>query len=186
MKDISTILHEAMESMKETIVFLEDKLAKIRAGKANPRILDDILVPYYGNLTPLGQVANVSVPDAKTIIVTPWEKSIIRDIEKALLDSDLGITPENNGEIIRLGIPPLTEERRKQLVKQVKGEAENAKISIRNARRESMDLLKKGVKEGLAEDAAKEAEGEVQKLHDKYVKEIDKLYSLKEVEIMKV
>ena len=186
MKEISEILNEASESMEETITFLEEKLAKIRAGKSNPRLLDDIMVSYYGSPTPLNQVANVTVPDAKTIVVTPYEKSVIRDIEKAIMDSDLGITPENNGELIRLGIPPLTEERRKQLVKLVKGETENAKISIRNSRRDAMDLLKKGVKDGLAEDAAKDAEGDVQKLHDKYIKQIDDLYARKEEEIMRV
>ncbi|KGL49290.1 ribosome recycling factor [Porphyromonas cangingivalis] len=186
MKDIETILKESKASMQDTIAFLDEKLAKIRAGRANPKILDDILVPYYGSPTPLNNVANVSAPDAKTIIVTPYEKSIIKDIEKAIMDSEVGITPENNGEIIRLGIPPLTEERRKQLAKQVKGEAENAKISIRNTRRDAIDLLKKGTKEGLPEDAAKNAENDVQKLHDQFVKKIDDLYAAKEKEIMTV
>ncbi|MDO4695422.1 ribosome recycling factor [Porphyromonas sp.] len=186
MKDIETILKESKENMQETIAFLDEKLAKIRAGRANPKILDDILVPYYGSPTPLNNVANVTVPDAKTIIITPYEKSIIRDIEKAIIDSEVGITPENNGEIIRLGIPPLTEERRKQLAKQVKGETENAKISIRNARRDAIDLFKKGTKEGLPEDAAKNAETDVQKLHDQFVKKIDELYAAKEKEIMTV
>lgn len=186
MKEIKTILDEAKESMEETILFLDEKLAKIRAGRANPKILDDVRVMYYGSPTPLNNVANVSVPDAKTIIITPYEKSIIRDIEKAIIDSEVGITPENNGELIRLGIPPLTEDRRKQLAKQVKAETENAKISVRNSRRDAIDTLKKSVKEGLAEDAAKDAEGDVQKLHDKYVKKIDELFSLKEKEIMTV
>lgn len=186
MKDIETILKESKASMQDTIAFLDEKLAKIRAGRANPKILDDIVVPYYGSPTPLNNVANVSAPDAKTIIVTPYEKSIIKDIEKAIMDSEVGITPENNGEIIRLGIPPLTEERRKQLAKQVKGETENAKISIRNTRRDAIDLLKKGTKEGLPEDAAKNAENDVQKLHDQFVKKIDELYAAKEKEIMTV
>ena len=186
MKDIETILKESKASMQETIAFLDEKLAKIRAGRANPKILDDILVPYYGSPTPLNNVANVSAPDAKTIIVTPYEKSIIKDIEKAIMDSEVGITPENNGEIIRLGIPPLTEERRKQLAKQVKGETENAKISIRNTRRDAIDALKKGTKEGLPEDVAKNAENDVQKLHDQFVKKIDELYNAKEKEIMTV
>lgn len=186
MKDIETILKESKASMQDTIAFLDEKLAKIRAGRANPKILDDIFVPYYGSPTPLNNVANVSAPDAKTIIITPYEKSIIKDIEKAIMDSEVGITPENNGEIIRLGIPPLTEERRKQLAKQVKGETENAKISIRNTRRDAIDLLKKGTKEGLAEDAAKNAENDVQKLHDQFVKKVDELYAAKEKEIMTV
>ncbi|MDN4754526.1 ribosome recycling factor [Porphyromonadaceae bacterium W3.11] len=186
MKDVATILKETKSSMKETISFLDEKLSKVRAGKANPKLLDDIKVMYYGNMTPLSNVANVTVPDAKTIIVTPWEKSIIKDIEKAIIDSDLGIMPENNGELIRIGIPPLTEDRRKELVKIVKSEAETAKISIRNARRDANDALKKSVKDGLPEDAAKGAEGDVQKLHDEYVKKLDEIFMNKEKEIMTV
>lgn len=186
MTDVSTLLKEVKRSMQETQDFLEEKLTKIRAGKANPKLLDGIRVMYYGNLTPLNNVANVSVPDAKTIIITPWEKNIIRDIEKAIIDSDLGITPENNGELIRLGLPPLTEERRKQLAKQVKGETESAKVSIRNTRRDANDELKKAVKDGLAEDMAKDGEAEVQKIHDKYIKQLDEIYLAKEKEIMTV
>lgn len=186
MTDVSTLLKDVKNSMQETLDFLEDKLSKIRAGKANPKLLDGIRVMYYGNLTPLTSVANVSVPDAKTIIVMPWEKGIIRDIEKAIMDSDLGITPENNGEMIRLGLPPLTEERRKQLAKQVKAETETAKVSIRNARRDANDTLKKATKDGLAEDEAKNGEAEVQKLHDKFIKQLDEIYLAKEKEIMTV
>ena len=186
MEDIATILKGAKASMKETISFLDDKLMKIRAGKANPKLLDDIMVLYYGNPTPLNNVSNVTVPDAKTIIVTPWEKSIIKDIERAIIDSDLGIMPENNGDLIRIGIPPLTEERRRDLAKMVKAEAETAKISIRNARRDANELLKKGVKNGLPEDAAKSAEGDVQKLHDEYIKKVDELFAAKEKEIMTI
>lgn len=186
MKDVATILKETKHAMQETIDFLDDKLAKIRAGKANPKLLDDIRVMYYGNLTPLNNVSNVSVPDAKTIIVTPWEKNIIRDIEKAIMDSDLGITPENNGELIRISMPPLTEERRKDLTKLVKAEAESAKVSIRNARRDANDTLKKQTKEGMPEDAAKGAESDVQKLHDDFIKKVDELYEAKEREIMTV
>lgn len=186
MKDVATILKETKKSMQDTIDFLAEKLAKIRAGKANPKLLDDIRVTYYGNPTPLNNVANVSVPDAKTIIITPWEKNIIRDIEKAIIDSDLGIMPENNGELIRIGIPPLTEERRKDLAKQVKGEAEQAKVSVRNARRDAIDTLKKQVKEGMSEDASKSAEGDVQKMHDDFIKKIEDLFVAKEKEIMTV
>lgn len=186
MTDVSTLLKEVKRSMQETQDFLEDKLTKIRAGKANPKLLDGIRVMYYGNLTPLNNVANVSVPDAKTIIVTPWEKGIMREVEKAIMDSDLGITPENNGEMIRLGLPPLTEERRKQLAKQVKAETENAKVSVRNARRDANDELKKAIKDGLAEDVAKDGEAEVQKLHDKFIKQLDDIYMAKEKEIMTV
>lgn len=186
MKDVATILKETKHAMQETIDFLDDKLSKIRAGKANPKLLDDIRVMYYGNLTPLNNVSNVSVPDAKTIIVTPWEKNIIRDIEKAIMDSDLGITPENNGELIRISMPPLTEERRKDLTRIVKSEAETAKVSIRNARRDANDTLKKQIKDGMPEDVAKAAETDVQKLHDDFIKKLDALYEAKEREIMTV
>lgn len=186
MKDVSTILKETKGSMQETILFLEEKFSKIRAGKANPKLLDDIRVVYYGSPTPLNNVANVSVPDAKSIVITPWEKKIIRDIEKAIMDSDLGITPENNGEVIRLSLPPLTEERRRQLTKQVKAEAEAAKVSIRNRRREANDELKKMTKEGLSEDQGKDAEKDVQKIHDDFIKKVDELYAHKEKEIMTV
>lgn len=172
--------------MEETVSYLDDKLSKIRAGKASPRLLDDIRVMYYGNSVPLNNVANVSVPDAKTIIITPWEKSVIKDIEKAILDSDLGITPENNGELVRISMPPLTEERRKDLVKLVKSETETAKVSIRNARRDANDALKKGVKDGLPEDEAKSAEDDVQKMHDDFIKKLDALYIDKEKEVMTV
>lgn len=180
-------LEKAAEAkMKSAAEFLEETLAQIRAGRANPRILDGIKLEYYGSITPLSGVASINTPDAKTIIVQPWEKSMIREIEKAIMDSDLGITPENNGEFIRLGIPPLTEERRKALTKQAKQEAEDAKISIRNARRDANDGVKKAVKDGLPEDAGKDAEARMQKLHDKYVKEVEELYLAKEKEIMTV
>ncbi|MDE6632622.1 MAG: ribosome recycling factor, partial [Muribaculaceae bacterium] len=155
-------------------------------GKASPKLLDAIRVDYYGTMAPISNVANVSVPDARTIAITPWEKSMFKVIEKAIINSDLGITPENNGEVIRLSIPPLTEDRRKQLVKQCKGEAENAKVSVRNARREAIDGLKKEIKQGLSEDAEKDAEANVQKLHDKYLKKIDEIFAAKEKEILTV
>ena len=173
MDDVKTYLNSAEEKMAMAIEFLDEALAHIRAGKANPRILDGIRVDYYGRLAPLSNVANISVPDARTIVITPWEKSMFKVIEKAILDSELGITPENNGEIIRLSIPPLTEERRKALVKQSKQEAENAKVSVRNARRDAIDGLKKAQKEGMPEDVAKDGETSAQKLHDKYMKKID-------------
>ena len=172
--------------MAIAIEFLDEALAQIRAGKANPRILDGIRVDYYGSLAPLSNVANISVPDARTIVITPWEKSMFKVIEKAILDSELGITPENNGEIIRLSIPPLTEERRKALVKQSKQEAENAKVSVRNARRDAIDGLKKAQKEGMPEDVAKDGETSAQKLHDKYMKKIDDMFAEKEKEILTV
>lgn len=186
MDDVKTYLKTAEEKMSMAIEFLDEALAHIRAGKANPRILDGIRVDYYGSQAPLSNVANISVPDARTIVITPWEKSMFRVIEKAILDSELGITPENNGEIIRLSIPPLTEERRKSLVKQSKQEAENAKVSVRNARRDMIDALKKAQKEGMSEDVVKDGEVSAQKLHDKYMKKIDDIFAEKEKEILTV
>lgn len=172
--------------MEMAVEYLDDTLSHIRAGKASARLLDGIRVDYYGSMSPISNVANVSVPDTRTIAITPWEKSMFKVIEKAIIDSELGITPENNGEVIRLSIPPLTEDRRRQLVKQSKGEAENAKVSVRNARREAIEGLKKEVKNGLSEDAEKNAEGDVQKLHDKFMKRIDDLFAAKEKEILTV
>ena len=186
MQDIKPILNQAEENMEAAILFLDEALAHIRAGKANPRILDGIRIDYYGSHVPLSNVATVTTPDAKTITIQPWEKAMIGVIEKAILNSDVGITPMNNGETIRLGIPPLTEERRKQLVKQSKHEGEEAKISVRNARREAIEKLKKLSKDGLPEDVAKDAEAEAQKIHDKYIKKVDDLLMAKEKEIMTV
>ena len=187
MSDTKQIIKAGEEKMTFAIEYLDEQLSHIRAGKANPKILDCVKVMYYGAPVPLSNVATVTVPDARTIMITPWEKKIIRDIEKAILDSPVGITPENNGEVIRLGIPPLTEERRKQLAKQCKSEAESAKVSIRNARRDAIEALKKSVKnDGVPEDVEKDAEAEVQKIHDIYVKKVDALYAAKEKEIMTV
>ena len=186
MNDFNHYLNPAEEKMELAVAYLEETLARIRAGKANPKILDGIRVDYYGSLAPISNVANVGVPDARTITITPWEKSMFKVIEKAIIDSDLGIMPENNGEIIRISIPPLTEERRKALVKQSKNEAEQAKISVRNARREAIDGLKKAVKDGMAEDVEKDAEDKLQKTHDRYMKKIDDLFALKEKEILTV
>lgn len=184
--DITQVSEKAEKKMQGTIEYLDESLAHIRAGKANPRILDGIKLDYYGTLTPLSGVASINTPDARTIVVQPWEKQMLRDIEKAIMDSDVGITPDNNGEIIRLNIPPLTEERRKQLVKQAKGEAEEAKISIRNARRDAIDAIKKSVKDGTPEDVAKDAENDMQKLHDKYIKKVDEVFAAKEKEILTI
>lgn len=186
MNDVNHYLNPAEEKMELAVAYLEETLARIRAGKANPKILDGIRVDYYGSQAPISNVANVAVPDARTITITPWEKSMFRVIEKAIIDSDLGITPENNGEIIRISIPPLTEERRKALVKQSKNEAEQAKISVRNARREAIDELKKAIKDGMSEDVEKDAEDKLQKLHDRYMKKIDEAFALKEKEILTV
>ena len=184
--EVKEYLDNAKESMEMAVEYLDDALAHIRAGKASPRLLDAIRVDYYGSKAPISNVANISVPDARTIAITPWEKSMFKEIEKAIINSDLGVTPENNGEVIRICIPPLTEERRKQLVKQSKGEAENAKVSVRNARREAIDGLKKEIKQGLSEDLEKDAEASVQKLHDKYMKKIDDIFAAKEKEILTV
>lgn len=186
MTDVNTYLNPAKDKMELAVAYLEEALAHIRAGKANAKILDGIRVEYYGSAVPVSNVANVSVPDARTIAITPWEKSMFKEIEKAIINSELGITPENNGEVIRLCIPPLTEERRKTLVKQSKAEAENAKVSVRNARRDAIDGLKKAIKQGLPEDVEKDAEGTAQKLHDKYMKRIDELFAAKEKEILTV
>ncbi len=186
MIEVSTYLDPAEESMELAVAYLDECLARIRAGKANPKILDGVRVNYYGTMAPISNVANVAVPDARTITVTPWEKSMFKEVEKAILNSDVGITPENNGEVIRLNIPPLTEDRRKRLVKQSKGEAEQAKVSVRNARREAIEGLKKAVKQGMPEDVEKDAENSVQKLHDKYMKRIDDIFALKEKEILTV
>lgn len=184
---VQDFISQASKAMKKTIEALDEKLARIRAGKANPKLLDGILVPYYGNLTPIDQVSNVTLPDARSIVITPWEKSIIKDIEKAIIDSPLGIMPENNGEVIRIGIPPLTAERRQDLVKQVKAEVEESKISIRNARRDAIEKVKKSIKsDATPEDVAKDAEAEVQQLHDKFIAEAEKLFANKEKEILTV
>ncbi len=186
MPEVSTYLNPAEEKMEMAVTFLDDSLSHIRAGKASTKLIDGIRVEYYGSTVPISNVANVSVPDARTIAITPWEKSMFKEIEKAIINSELGITPENNGEVIRLAIPPLTEERRKSLVKQSKSEAEQAKVSVRNARREAIEGLKKAIKQGMPEDVEKDAETSVQKLHDKYLKQIDEIFAAKEKEILTV
>ena len=184
--EVKNYLDNAAESMQLAVDYLDDTLSHIRAGKASARLLDGIRVEYYGSMMPISNVANVSVPDARTIAITPWEKAMFKEIEKAIINSELGVTPENNGEVIRICIPPLTEDRRKQLVKQSKGEAENAKVSVRNARREAIEGLKKEIKNGMSEDVEKDAENDVQKLHDKFMKKIDEIFAEKEKEILTV
>lgn len=187
MSELKDLIAQAGAQMEKTVEHLEEALARVRAGKANVKILDGIMVEYYGSLVPLTQVGTVTVPDAKSIVITPWEKGIIRDIERAIINSPLGITPENNGEIVRIGIPPLTEDRRRELVKQVKADTETAKVSIRNARRDTNELIKKSIKaDNTPEDVAKDAEADVQKLHDRYIKRVDELFAAKEKEIMTV
>jgi ribosome recycling factor len=186
MNDVYHYLKPAEEKMELAVEFLDEALAHIRAGKANPKILDGIRVDYYGSKAPLSNVANIAVPDARTIAITPWEKSMFKEIEKAIINSELGITPENNGEVIRISIPPLTEDRRKTLVKQSKAEAEQAKISVRNARRDAIEGLKKAIKDGMPEDVEKDAEASMQKTHDKYMKKIEDVLAAKEKEILTV
>lgn len=186
MIDVNATLKEAEERMQMAATYLEESLSRVRAGRANVAILDGVMVNSYGSMVPLNQVANVSVPDARTIAIKPWDKKAIKDIEKAIMDSDVGITPENNGEIIRLGIPQPTEERRRDLVKQCNKIGEKAKIEVRNVRSEIKDRLKKAVKEGLSEDAGKDAENELQNVHDKYIKNVDRLLEEKTKEIMTV
>lgn len=180
------IQQQATEQMESAVAYLDDTLAQIRAGKASTRILDSIRVDYYGQMSPLSSVATVTTPDARTIQIQPWEKKMLSTIERAIINASIGLAPNNNGEVIRLIIPPLTEERRRELAKQCKGEAENAKVSIRNARRDAIETLKKQIKEGLPEDTEKDAESEVQKLHDKFIKQVDEVYAKKEKEIMTV
>ena len=186
MNDVNHYLNPAEEKMEMAVEYLDEALAHIRAGKANPKILDGIRVDYYGSAAPISNVANISVPDARTIAITPWEKSMFKVIEKAIINSELGITPEKNGEVIRISIPPLTEERRKALVKQSKNEAEQAKISVRNARRDAIEGLKKAIKDGMPEDVEKDAEAKVQKIHDRYMKRIEEIFAAKEKEILTV
>ena len=181
------ILKAAEQKMQDATAFLEEDLKSYRVGKANPAIFNNVIVDYYGCPTPIPQMAAVSTPDAKTITIQPWEKNMIQKIEKAILDANVGMTPSNNGELIRCTVPPLTEERRKDLIKKAKAAGENAKIVVRNARRDGVDLLKKAQKnEGMPEDTQKEGEGEIQKLTDKLVKNIDEIVSAKEKEIMTV
>ena len=180
------ILDAAEEKMEMALIYLDETLSHIRAGRASTKLLDGIRVDYYGSTVPVSNVANIRTPDARTIAITPWEKSMFREIERAIINSDLGITPENNGEVIRLCIPPLTEERRKQLAKQCKAEAETARVSVRNARRDAIETLKKAIKNGMPEDIEKDAEGQAQKIHDKFMKKIDDAYAAKEKEIMAV
>ncbi|MBO1363205.1 ribosome recycling factor [Prevotella sp. A2931] len=186
MIDVKTTLKDAEERMQMAAMYLEDQLSHIRAGRANVAILDGVRVNSYGSMVPLNQVANVSAPDARTIAIRPWDRKAIKDIEKAIMDSDVGITPENNGEIIRLGIPQPTEERRRELVKQCNKIGERTKVEVRSARAEIKEKLKKAIKDGLSEDLEKDAEDDLQKLHDKYIKKLDALLEEKQKEIMTV
>lgn len=185
-EEVQLYLDDAKEQMEKALTHLNNEMVKLRAGKANPNMLDGIMVDYYGASTPLSQVANINTPDAKSIVIQPWEKKIIGEIEKAILGANIGITPMNNGDIVRLNLPPLTEERRKQLVKSVNHEGENAKVSVRTARRECIEELKKMQKNGLPEDAQKTAEEKVEKLVESFYKKIEEILAKKEQEIMTV
>jgi ribosome recycling factor len=185
-EEVDFVLEYCEEKMEAAIEHLEKELLHIRAGKASPAMLDGVLVEYYGSMTPLNQVSNVSTPDARTVTIQPWEKGLIPVIEKAILTANLGFNPDNNGEIIRINIPVLTEERRKILVKQVHQEGETAKVSLRTARKDANDSLKKLQKDGLSEDLEKDAEANVQKLTDDFGERIDNLVKTKEKDIMTI
>lgn len=184
--DAKKVIDTAENKMHKAIEHLENELRVIRAGRANPSMLSGVMVDYYGIMTPLTQVASVGSPDARTIVVQPWEKKMIEPIEKAIMAANLGFNPQNNGESIRIMVPPLTEERRKDLVKQVKHEGENARVSIRNARRDALEEIKKMQKNGLPEDVAKDTENKIQKITENYNKRVDEVLNKKEQEILTV
>lgn len=185
-EQVNLAVEETKKSMERSLEHLSNELVKIRAGKANPAMLNGILVEAYGSSTPLAGVASITVPDSRMIVLQPWDKSMFSIIEKAILQSNIGITPQNDGQVIRLNLPPLTEERRRDLVKQAKGEGEKAKVSIRNQRRDGNEDVKKLKKDGLAEDIAKDAEDKIQKMTDAFIDRVDKLIDAKEKEIMTV
>lgn len=184
--DLTTIIDHAEESMDKAISHLEVELVKVRAGKANPNLVDGIVVDYYGTPTPINQVGNISVLDARTLTIQPWEKNMLQPIERSIIAANIGINPQNDGNMIRLFMPPLTEERRRELVKRAQGEGEHSKVAIRSIRRDSMEHIKKLQKNGLSEDVCKDAEKQVQDLTDKYIALVDKHLSAKEKEIMTV
>lgn len=183
---VEKIIAQTEDGMKKAIGHLETELVKIRAGKANPNMLDGIVVDYYGNPTPINQVGNISVLDARTLSIQPWEKNMLQPIERAIMASNIGITPQNDGALIRLYLPPLTEERRKELVKKANGEGEHSKVAIRNIRRDAIEHIKKLQKEGVSEDAVKDAEKDAQQITDKYIALVDKHLATKEKEIMAI
>lgn len=185
-EDVELLIDYTKDHMGKTLAHLDKELLKIRAGKASPAMLDGVTVDYYGTTSPISQVANINTTDARTLVVQPWDKAMLATIERAIINSNLGLAPMNNGEIIRLNIPPLTEERRLQLVKQVKNEGETARIGIRNARRDANDEIKKLKKDGLAEDMAKDTEDKIQKLTDEYIEKVEKMLKDKENQIMTV
>jgi len=185
-EDVALTLELAEDGMQKAINHLEAELTKIRAGKANPQMLDGIVVDYYGSPTPINQIGNISIMDARTISIQPWEKNMLQPIERAIIASNIGINPQNDGNLIRLFLPPLTEERRRDLVKKSHGEGEHAKVAIRNIRRDAIESIKKAQKNGLSEDASKDAENDIQELTDRYISLVDKHLSSKEKDIMAV
>ncbi len=185
-EDIVSITNNAEDFMKKAIGHLEAELVKIRAGKANPQMFDGLMVDYYGSPVPINQVSNISVMDARTLSIQPWEKNMLQPIERAIIAANMGITPQNDGVLIRLFLPPLTEERRKELVKKCQGEGEHSKVAIRNIRRDAIEHIKKLQKNGLSEDAAKDAEDEIQQITDKFIAAVEKHLTTKEKEIMSV
>ncbi len=185
-EELNMIYDEFKESNQKTLNHLENELVKIRAGKASPAMLSGVMVEYYGSMTPLQQVANVNTTDARTIIVQPWEKPLLNDIAKGIINANLGLNPQNNGEQLIITVPPLTEERRRDLVKRAKSEAENAKIGVRNNRKDALDMIKDLKNEGLSEDLVKVGEEEIQKITNSYIKKVDELVELKEKDIMTV
>ncbi|MBE9487658.1 MAG: ribosome recycling factor [Bacteroidetes bacterium] len=186
MIELKTLFAEAETKMNKVINHFESNLLNIRAGKASVTMLNGITAESYGSMMPIDQIASITVPDSKSIVIQPWDKKAITAIEKAILNANIGVTPSNNGENIRINLPPLTEERRRELAKQVKTESEGTKISIRNARRDAIETIKKGKKDGLAEDAIKDGENEIQKMTDKFTKKIEAMVAAKEKEIMAV
>jgi ribosome recycling factor len=184
--ELELILEDAQESMKKAIQHLEAELLKIRAGKANPQMLDGLIVDYYGSPTPMNQVGNISVMDARTLTIQPWEKNMLQPIERAIIAANLGVTPQNDGNIIRLFLPPLTEERRREFVKRANVEGEHSKVAVRNIRREAIEHIKKLQKEGLSEDIGKDSEKKMQETTDKYITLVEKHLTTKEKEIMSV
>lgn len=184
--DLTLILEEAQENMQKALNHLESELVRIRAGKANPQMLDGLTVDYYGSPTVLNQVGNVSVIDSRTLTIQPWEKNMLQPIERAIINANLGVTPQNDGNIIRLFLPPLTEERRKEFVKRANGEGEHSKVAIRNIRRDAIEQIKKLQKDGLSEDEAKDAEKNMQEMTDKYIAGVEKHLAAKEKDIMSV
>ena len=184
--EVSEVLNEVKVQMDKAIEHFEYELSKIRAGKASPAIVNDLLADAYGAMTPISQLANVSTPDVRTITIQPWDASLLQQIERGIMMANIGLTPQNDGKTIRLNIPPMTEERRKELVKQTKVEAEHCRVSLRTARRDGNELIKKMVKDGLAEDSGKQAEDDIQTLVNDYSTKVDKHIEVKEKEIMTV